>query len=152
MARTWLRVRVDLLGGGGITCDPAPGRIFIVGPAHTFEQLAGAIDAAFARWDLSHLHVFELSDGRAVGFPDDSFDLDMGWLDHAKLKVAREVAPGDEFSYVFDLGDDWRHRCAVMQGKADPVEEYGIVPKEPVVIHGWGTIPDQYGRRSYDDE
>jgi hypothetical protein len=34
VARTWLRIKVDLLGAGGITCDPAPGRIFIVGPSH----------------------------------------------------------------------------------------------------------------------
>lgn len=44
---------MDLLGGGGIDCDPSPGRIFLVGPSHTFEQFAEAIDAAFARWDLS---------------------------------------------------------------------------------------------------
>ena len=42
---------------------PPPGRVFIVGPAHTFEQFAHAINAAFARWDLSHLHQFELADG-----------------------------------------------------------------------------------------
>lgn len=150
MARTWLRIRVDLLGGGGVRCEPPPGRIFIVGPGHTFEQFAEAIDVAFARWDLSHLHVFELADGRRVGFPDDSFGL--GWLDHAGLKVAREVKLGGEFEYVFDLGDDWRHRCTVAAGKADPVEEYGIAPEAPVVIWGWGSIPDQYGRRLFDDD
>lgn len=69
MARTWLRIRVDLLGGGGLVCDPPPGRIFIVGPSHTFEQFAEAINVAFARWDLSHLHVFELADERLIGFP-----------------------------------------------------------------------------------
>jgi hypothetical protein len=47
MARTWLRIRVDLLGGGGIVCNPSPGRIFLVGPSHSFEQFAEAIDAAF---------------------------------------------------------------------------------------------------------
>jgi len=40
----------------------------IVGPSHTFEQFAEAIDAAFARWDLSHLHEFELTDGRRIGY------------------------------------------------------------------------------------
>jgi hypothetical protein len=151
MARTWLQIRVDLLGGRGMDCVPSPGRIFIVGPGHTFEQLAEAIDVGFARWDLSHLHVFELADGRRVGFPDDSFGLDLGWLDHARLKVAREVKPGEEFAYVFDLGDDWRHRCTVLQDKADPVEEYGTPPAMPAAIWGWGTIPDQYGRRSFDE-
>jgi hypothetical protein len=122
MARTWLQIRVELLGGGGIGCDPLPGRIMLVGPAHTFEHLARSIEAAFARWDLSHLHLFELPDGRRVGFPDDDGFGDEVWIGHATLKVAREVGPGDEFTYVFDLGDDW----------------------------GW--IPDQYGRESFEAE
>ena len=150
MARTWLRIRVDLLGGGGIDCDPSPGRIFILRPSHTFAQLATAIDAAFARWDLSHLHEFELADGRLIGFPDDSFAPDVAWLDHARMKVGSTVKPGDEFSYVFDLGDNWRHRCVVELEKADPLTELGVVPAEPAAFWGWGSIPDQYGRRSFD--
>jgi len=152
VARTWLRIRVDLLEGGGVECDPSPGRIFIVRPSHTFEQLAEAINAAFARWDLSHLHEFELADGRRIGFPDDEFAPELVWLDHAKLKVCREIKPGQDFSYVFDLGDNWQHRCAVEPEKADPMVEYGIVPPGPVAIWGWGSIPDQYGRRSFDGD
>lgn len=60
-------LKVDLLSGRGIDCKPAPGRIFLVGPRHSFEDLAEAIDDAFARWDLSHLHSFELGDGRRIG-------------------------------------------------------------------------------------
>jgi hypothetical protein len=93
MARTWLQIKVELLGGGGIRCKPAPGRIFVVGPGHTFEQLAEAINAAFARWDLGHLHSFELADERLIGYPDDTYAPDVVWLDHAKLKVTREVKP-----------------------------------------------------------
>ena len=87
MARTWLQIRVELEGGRDIDCDPRPGRVFIVGPSHTFADLATAIDAAFARWDLSHLHLFELPDGRQIGYPDPDFE--QNWLDHAALKVAR---------------------------------------------------------------
>jgi len=152
VARTWLQIRVDLLGGRGVACDPSPGRIFLVGPSHSFEQLAEAIDAAFARWDLSHLHTFELGDGRQIGYPDDSFGPELEWLDHAKLKVAKEVETGEVFEYVFDLGDNWQHRCVVDLQKADPIDEYGIVPERPVVIWGWGSIPDQYGRRSFEDD
>jgi hypothetical protein len=147
-----LRILVELLGGGGIVCDPAPGRIFIVGPGHTFAEFAAAIDAAFARWDLSHLHEFELADGRLIGYPDDSYAPDVVWLDHARLKVVRELKPGDAFGYVFDLGDNWRHRCQVEPVKADPVEEYGYVPDRPVAIWGWGWIPDQYGRERLDGD
>lgn len=152
VARTWLRIRVDLLGGCGVACDPPPGRVFLVGPSHSFEQFAEAIDTAFARWDVSHLHTFELADGRQIGYPDDSFGADLVWLDHAKLKVAKELEAGEEFEYVFDLGDSWQHRCVVDRQKGDPIEEYGIVPERPVVILGWGSIPDQYGRRSFDDD
>jgi hypothetical protein len=53
VARTWLQIRVDLLGGAAWNLDPSPGRILIVGPGHSFEQLADAINQAFARWDLS---------------------------------------------------------------------------------------------------
>ncbi|MGA9858833.1 MAG: hypothetical protein WBQ18_13300 [Solirubrobacteraceae bacterium] len=143
---------MDLLGGGGIECDPSPGRILLVGPSHTFEQFATAIDAAFARWDLSHLHEFELGDGRLIGFPDDSFAPDVVWLDHAKLRVGRTVKPGDEFEYTFDLGDNWRHRCVVMADKADPLVEYGVIPDGPAAIWGWGWIPDQYGRQAFDGD
>ena len=151
MARTWLQIRVELLGGRGIECDPPPGRVFLAGPSHSFEQLAEAIDAAFARWDLSHLHEFELPDGRRVGYPSDDYAPELVWEDHATLKVARELKPGQEFGYVFDFGDDWRHRCRVLDQKADPVEEYGSPPRRPVPIWGWGWIPDQYGRETLEE-
>ena len=150
VARTWLQIRVDLLGSGGADLKGAPGRIFIVGPAHTFEQLAEAINEAFARWDLSHLHEFELAGGRRIGFPSDDLALDLTWEDHAQLKVATEVGPREEFTFIFDFGDGWRHRCRVLEEKADPRQEYGSgpLPKRPVATWGWGWIPDQYGRES----
>jgi hypothetical protein len=52
VARTWLQVRVDLVEGLGERRTPSPGRVFIVGPSHTFSGLGEAINQAFARWDL----------------------------------------------------------------------------------------------------
>lgn len=149
MARTWLQVRVDLLGGLGAQLRPSPGRVFIVGPSHTFLGLAEAVNAAFARWDLSHLHEFELADGRRIGFVDpEPFEGDEVIEDQAVVKVADVVGPGDEFRFVFDFGDRWEHRCRVQAEKADPRQEWGSapLPKQPVAIWGWGLIPDQYGR------
>ncbi|HVL94341.1 MAG TPA: hypothetical protein VM266_00635 [Solirubrobacteraceae bacterium] len=150
MARTWLQVRVDLLGGLGARLKPPPGRIFLVGPSHTFLALADAINAAFARWDLAHLHRFELAGGRQIGFVDPEPFEDDETEDHAAVKVADAVAPGEEFGFVFDFGDRWEHRCRVLAEKVDPRQEWGPgpLPREPVAIWGWGVIPDQYGRRS----
>ncbi len=77
MARTWLRIRVDLLGGLEADLNPTPGRVLIVGPSHSFGELAEAIDMAFARWDLAHLHGFELADGRRIGILDPDFPGDL---------------------------------------------------------------------------
>jgi hypothetical protein len=68
-----------------------------------------------------------------------------------RTKVADRVGPGDEFMYVFDFGDDWMHACTVEAAKVDPLEVLGLVPKTPTVSRGWGSIPDQYGRRWDDD-
>ena len=91
------RSKVDLLGGAGR--PHGPGRVFIVGPAHTFEQgsrTRGGSPRSRAGTSRS-IHQFELADGRLIGYPDDSYAPDLVWLDHAKLKVAREVKPEDEF-------------------------------------------------------
>jgi hypothetical protein len=53
--------------------------------------------------------------------------------------VAKEVKPGDGFDYVFDFGDDWRHRCTVEPEKADPEDEYGAKSSGPDL--GLGSDP-----------
>jgi hypothetical protein len=148
MPKDWLSIRVELEGGRGLILDPPPGRVMVAGPRHTFEQMAVAIDRAFARWDLSHLHEFRLPDGRRVGFPDGE---DPAVIDHSQLSVGAALNEEDVFEYVFDFGDDWRHRCAVVSAKTDPREEAGVVPRAPLPIWGWGWIPDQYGREREDE-
>jgi hypothetical protein len=152
VARTWLQIRVVLVGGGPDERRD-PGRVFLIGPSHTFGQFAEAINSAFARWDLSHLHEFRLGDGRPIGFPDDEFAPEVLWEDQAAVKVAGAVRPGDEFEFRFNFGEGWRHRCRVLDEKADPREAYGPgpPPKQPVPIWGWGSIPDHYGRESVEE-
>lgn len=159
MARTWLSVTVELLGGRGDQLWPRPGRVFAVGPSHTFEALARAINDAFARWDLSHLSVFTLSDGRVVTDPETGEEMAASEfgpvaepLDLATTKVSRALSPGDEFQFTFDLGDNWVHRCVVEEEKVDPVDVLGLRPNRPLACWGWGSIPDQYGRRFADDD
>ena len=159
MARTWLSVTVELLGGRGEELWPWPGRVFAVGPSHTFMDLANAINDAFARWDRSHLSTFTLEDGRVI--TDDETGTEMAAstggpittaLDIAAAKVARTVGPGSEFQFIFDLGDTWTHRCVVADAKVDPLEILGIRPDSPLPYWGWGNIPDQYGRRWATDD
>lgn len=159
MARTWLSITVELLGGRGQDLWPAPGRTFAVGPSHTFMDLADAINTAFARWDLAHLSEFTLSDGTIVTDPESGLEfVASGFgpvhrlVDIERAKVAETVELGAEFRFVFDLGDNWAHRCQVHPVKVDPVEALGIRPRVPLPYWGWGDIPDQYGRRWSSDD
>lgn len=159
MARTWLSITVELLGGRGEDLWPPPGRTFAVGPSHTFMDLADAINTAFARWDRAHLSDFTLPDGTLIADLESSLDLVSSGFGPVQLvkeiertKVAKTVELGDEFRFVFDLGDNWVHRCKVHPVKVDPVETLGIRPKTPLPYWGWGDIPDQYGRRWASDD
>jgi hypothetical protein len=160
MTRRWVSVRVELLGGRGEQLWPYPGRVFAVGPAHTFADLARAIDNAFARWDLSHLSMFTLADGRVVTdaetgaeFATAAFGVvPTAALDIEVAKVMRTVEAGAQFRYVFDLGDDWTHCCTVDAGHIDPEEVLGVIPPAPMAYWGWGTIPDQYDRHWAEDD
>ncbi|MGN6189909.1 MAG: IS1096 element passenger TnpR family protein [Conexibacter sp.] len=144
----WLQVQVELEGSAELTCDPPPGRVVVVGPGHTFLQLAETIDEAFARWDLAHLHAFELPDGRFLGLPDDGPPLGEAprWLDDRAVEVHAAVGPGDRFAYTFDLTASWRHACRVLEETVDPLSVFGARPVRPAIAFGWGWIPDQYSR------
>jgi hypothetical protein len=159
MARTWLSLTVELLGGRGDELWPWPGRVFAVGPSHTFMDLADAINDAFARWDRSHLSVFTLADGRVITDQETGGEMAgsirgpiLAPLDIAVAKVVRTLKPGAEFQFTFDLGDAWTHRCVVGEAKVDPLEVLGIRPDAPLPYWGWGSIPDQYGRRWANDD
>ena len=59
----WLGIRVALVSGSDFQPDHPPGRRMLVSPDHTLAELAEAIDVDFARWDHSHLHLFDFGDG-----------------------------------------------------------------------------------------
>jgi hypothetical protein len=67
-------------------------------------------------------------------------------MDDRKVRLSR-LGLGEQFVYVFDLGDDWTHLCTVGPERVDPLETLGIVPYEPLPYFGWGDISDQYRRR-----
>src|SRR5687768_11779760 len=156
MPLRWSIVRVTLVSKGGDELADPPGRDLLVSSVHAFAELASAIDRAFARWDLSHLHEFRLADGRRIVMEEaDEFE-ESASAHHVDERAhslsSIGLSSGDTFTYIFDLGDEWEHDCTVLRTEVDPEEEAGIVPSEILPILGWGTIPDQYGRLSLDDD
>lgn len=145
MPRTWLSIRVDLVAGHGEMLWPRPGRLFAAATTHTFEQLATAIDDAFARWDRSHLHQFTRGDGSELGIPSDENEISARAIDYRRVKLA-QLQLGEQFAYVFDFGDQWEHLCTVGPRRVDPIETLGIRSDRPLPYFGWGDIPDQYRR------
>src|SRR5690625_4203748 len=159
MRQKWMAISVEFLGGMGDELWPYPGRVFAVSSTHTFAQLGNSIDAAFARWDLSHLAMFTLSDGRIITDAQTGQELAnavagplLNPLDISKVKIFDVLAPEDEFRYEFDFGAGWVHRCSIEDEPIDPLEVLGSVPSQPLAFWGWGEIPDQYGRRTEDDD
>jgi hypothetical protein len=142
-----LSIRVELVSGRGQELWPRPGRLFAAARSHSFRHLAYAIDRAFARWDLAHMHMFTQVDGAEITALDDwGGEAPEGSVDSDRTKLSRLV-PGEQFAYVFDFGDDWAHLCTVAAARIDPLDELGIVPEAPQPYFGWGAVPDQYGRR-----
>ena len=128
VARTWLSVRVELVSGRAVDLWPRPGRIFAAARSHTFAQLAHAIDTAFARWDLAHMHMFTLADGTPITALEQwDGDAPDGSLDSLTTKLNR-LTPGEQFAYVFDFGDDWAHLCTIDGQKIDPLDTTGFTP------------------------
>lgn len=150
MSEGWLSIRVELVEGRGEHLWPRPGRIFAASPLHTFADLADAIDDGFARWDRSHLREFTLAYGSRLAMLDDEDDglegEDMGVVTLARLR------PGEQFTYVFDLGDEWAHLCRVQDELLDVDETWDVEADLPLPYFGWGAIPDQYDRRWAEDE
>jgi hypothetical protein len=119
---------VDLISGRGEDHWPRPGRILAAARIQTFAQLAESIDDAFARWDRAHLHLFTLTENTPItpiswwdGEPPD------GALDGRTTRLSRLPA-GEQFAYVFDLGDRWAHLCTVAEKRIDPQQELGVTP------------------------
>lgn len=146
----WFIVRVELVAGPIERIAPPPGRDFLVASHHSLQELAGAIDAAFARWDLGHLHLFRMPGGEGYLSGGDE-EGDASTSTDSVFLGSLGLTKGSVFEYVFDLGDEWVHRCEVRAAGVDADAEFGDVPPGPVPLFGWGPIPDQYGRTVPDD-
>jgi hypothetical protein len=113
-------------------------------------DLADATNVGFGRWDLSHLNEFILDDVTRISHADPWYDPPEGTVEIGDEKLSRLVLE-EQFAYAFDLGDGWTHLCTVGPENIDPESTFGFVPELPNLYFGWGTLPDQYGRRSSDE-
>jgi hypothetical protein len=141
-----MKIKVMLVSGRAEEFEAPPGRVMLVSANHSLADLAEAIDLAFARWDISHLHMFTLPNGLALASEDDEVDAEAGATTSNARLGGIGLEKSSRFQYVFDLGDEWTHDCEVVEIEVEPIEEFGAVPQGPVPIDGWGWIPDQYGR------
>lgn len=148
----WMTIRVVLTGRSDRTVTPPPGRVLLAHADHAFSDLAEAIDTAFGRWDLTPLHQFEV-EGRILVTAGSAEEGDLEAEDSDEVTLGEVgLRTAARFLYVFDVGEGWTHECTVEEIGVDPFELTGEEPDVPVPVFGWGTIPDQYGRRTEDDD
>ena len=65
-------------------------------------------------WTDSHLHQFE-KDGKYWAVPDpDQFEGDIKIINESRVPLDTVLtAEGDSMVYVYDFGDNWRHRVVL---------------------------------------
>ena len=116
-----IQLRIELEG-----IEPPIWRRVIVPASIPLDMLHLVIQAAMA-WHDTHLHEFEIGGKRyEMPDPDDYRDYDERGLDERQHQLGKLVKKGDVFTYVYDFGDNWRHRITVenknrVKGSSDTV-------------------------------
>lgn len=101
--------RVYQLKATIVGTKPPVWRRVVVPEDITLARLHDVLQAAFGWWDC-HLHEFEIG-GVRYGI-DDGED----WRppkDERRARLGNLVKAGSSFLYVYDFGDDWRHKVVV---------------------------------------
>lgn len=104
MGMSVYQLKATLLG-----TKPPIWRRVVVPEDTTLARLHDILQAAFGWWDC-HLHEFEI-DGVRYGV-DDGED----WhppKDERRARLRNLVKAGSSFAYLYDFGDDWRHKVVV---------------------------------------
>lgn len=113
-------------------CVPPVWRRLLVAETATLGDLHGAVQAAMG-WEESHLHLFEVGRREQYGVPRD-LDVD----DERQVTVGALARPVKKFTYVYDMGDDWRHTIAIEGFEPlDPARAY------PACTDGAGACPPE---------
>lgn len=111
-----LQLRIELLD-----IEPLIWRRIVVPDSLTLLELHAIIQGAMG-WRDSHLHLFEIGERRFEIPEDDRLGLEEGSEDERRHKLRAVLSRTAEFLYVYDSGDDWRHRI-VLESDVTPVPE-----------------------------
>jgi hypothetical protein len=89
-------------------------------------------------WEGGHLHEFIFGEYN-YGEPDDSgFPSDPPLLNEARITLARALGALKSFTYIYDYGDNWRHRIKI---------EKALVPdpdmRRPLCLDGQNACPPE---------
>lgn len=131
MGKNVYQLKATILG-----TKPPVWRRLIVPEDIRLSELHQVLQAAFGWWNC-HLHEFE-SHGTRYGSDGDGD----GWgdppEDERRTRLRTIAEPGSSFLYVYDFGDDWRHRIVVE--KAFPAE---AGPRYPACTGGRHACPPE---------
>jgi len=104
-----IRLRIELAD-----IKPAIWREVVVPASITLDVLHEVIQGAMG-WQNYHMQMFEIA-GTTYEMPDeDGFGAEEGFLDQREFHLDKLVKQGDEFTYTYDYGDNWRHKITVLE-------------------------------------
>jgi hypothetical protein len=117
--------------------NPTVWRRVAVPETYTLNKLHLVLQAAFG-WENNHLFEFRPSAGKgAVYGVIDPRDPDPEVKDARRVKLKQVLqGEGEELLYVYDFGDNWRHRIMLEKIAADET-------KRPYCIDGAGACPPE---------
>jgi hypothetical protein len=143
--------------------EPRIWRRFLIRASGNFADLHHALQDAFG-WTNSHLFEFRAPDGeRLAGLPDmDVFADEPATPDAAAtpLRSFFEAEPPRECEYIYDFGDDWRHRVKLVArheeeeaferrlldgDRSGPPEDCGGIEGYERMLHFCATGEDAFG-------
>ncbi|HUN22368.1 MAG TPA: plasmid pRiA4b ORF-3 family protein [Anaerolineales bacterium] len=101
-------------------CRPLPTRTVLVAADSTLADLHLVIQSVFD-WEEEHLHHFDIDKRRYTDDLEEFSPHGVPMLDESQFTLGELLKVGQEFEYIYDYGDDWKHRIYVEK----------ILPKQP---------------------
>ena len=88
-------------------------------------------------WQGGHLHEFEFADAN-YGRIEPDWDLPDGVLDEENVTLQEALGSRKRFVYVYDYGDNWRHKV-----KVEKLVRLDAPLSRPVVLDGENACPPE---------